>query len=385
MNRGVGLSAPAASSRVICVPACSGGTESDRRFVTVPRSESSRRGFTLIELLVVVAIIALLISILLPALSQAKEQARITICLANLRGIGQAGVTYILEEQDLPWVLPIQYYADGKLWDANAYTEFIWGGGMPDKDGQEGLNAGFSPRDLPMGSDVYTYAPRIRPMNPYLSPGVSWDDPARENDQVRKDKPMDLPGNFKCPSDSSPWVPWYGAGQNTDEEEYLPASTWEFWGTSYAINWYWPYYYEYAPPGEHGTQPYNGRVMKIFGVRDPYAPIGLGRRMLESNAAGGYASKLIIFYENRFNYAVEGGRPPVYPLQRPWNTGRRSHVGWHKQKDYYAAVFLDGSARYDRFDTRFNFGDHWTIWPNKPWGGIWKDYEDYAPLDENAN
>jgi len=173
----------------------------------MPRSERSPRGFTLIELLVVVAIIALLISILLPALSHAKEQARITTCLANLRGIGQAGVTYILEEQDLPWTLPIPYYADGKLWSAGAYTEFIWGGGMPDKDRQDGTNAGFSPRDLPMSSDVYVYAPRIRPMNPYLSPSVSWDDPARENGVVRIDKPMDLPGNFKCPSDSSPWVP----------------------------------------------------------------------------------------------------------------------------------------------------------------------------------
>jgi prepilin-type N-terminal cleavage/methylation domain-containing protein len=52
---------------------------------------TSRTAFTLIEVLVVTAIIALLVAILIPALSRARDQARLAVCGSNLRQIG-AGV-----------------------------------------------------------------------------------------------------------------------------------------------------------------------------------------------------------------------------------------------------------------------------------------------------
>ena len=67
------------------------------------------RGFTLIELLVVIAIIAILASMLLPALQQARARAHITACSNSFHSVGKAGLMY---SDDNKGFYPMLYNAD---------------------------------------------------------------------------------------------------------------------------------------------------------------------------------------------------------------------------------------------------------------------------------
>ncbi len=140
--------------------------------------KSLSNSFTLIELLVVVAIIAVLVSILLPALSAARFQVRVTMCLANMKQIATGLFSYKNEYNDK---LPTKYW-NGSGWEDIHYisgwqieTESSWYGGYA-----SGKNAVidrflklFTP--IPDAADVPSAPTAAYIGNPkvYYCPGIS--------------------------------------------------------------------------------------------------------------------------------------------------------------------------------------------------------------------
>lgn len=82
-----------------------------------------KQGFTLIELLVVISIIAVLMSIMMPALNKVRQQARATICMTSMRNLGAAAMTYSADHDNQYPMAGSRNITTGGL-DA-------WGGGYP--------------------------------------------------------------------------------------------------------------------------------------------------------------------------------------------------------------------------------------------------------------
>ncbi len=151
-----------------------------------------QKGFTLIELLVVIAIIAVLMGILMPALSKVREQARMTSCMANVRQWTLYFNTYVSDNEGKflsgtnanghwwPWQLPDAQkdWKKNKTWfcptakkpirdqygnDAQTFNIYnSWGIYSEDHDGYSGGENGLSGS---YGINSYLLSTRNRPNN----------------------------------------------------------------------------------------------------------------------------------------------------------------------------------------------------------------------------
>ena len=78
----------------------------------------ARSAFTLVELLVVVAIIGVIIGIALPVISAVRRQVQETVCLSNLRSLGQAHWAYLSDNQD-EFPTERAYGGSDRIWTCN--------------------------------------------------------------------------------------------------------------------------------------------------------------------------------------------------------------------------------------------------------------------------
>ena len=177
------------------------------------------KGFTLIELLVVVSIIALLIGLLLPALTRARDSARLMQCLSNLHSIMLSNSMYQDDNND---DMPIRSVVN------SGWSNFSHGGRYP-----------ISTSTL-KGFSQYPYD---RPLNSYAHPNLTTGGTAGQNGQPGKPddgvnrKDFEDPDKFNFPIFRCP-------GNEGNYQERAPnynpeRTTYEAIGTSYMFNCLW--------------------------------------------------------------------------------------------------------------------------------------------------
>jgi prepilin-type N-terminal cleavage/methylation domain-containing protein/prepilin-type processing-associated H-X9-DG protein len=281
--------------------------------------------FTLVELLVVIGIIALLISILLPALQRAQEHARRVKCASNLRQIGMACMMYA---NDNKGYAPARYRripntTSGKLYLTQTY----------------GTNV--APNTL-VGTKQYHQGVALL-LEPRLINGsttATWGGGTAKGYLPNADL-------FMCPSDSlraeyrDPVNPggWSAAGWNGTGFSITPG---QYWSMSY---WYY-----YSPP-----QYWGGTTTPVYDTNDPPTKT-------RWKFGAKFAADRVMLSDQGF----AGGRPLV---NAAYTTTERTLPFIHTQGNTKGAnaVFYDGHVGWIREESlQKKIAENWATYPSMP-------------------
>jgi prepilin-type N-terminal cleavage/methylation domain-containing protein len=260
------------------------------------RIRNKSAAFTLIELLVVIAIIALLVGILLPALGKARNSARLSVSLSNMKQIGTANIGYRNDYKDQ---VPSPFFT------LNGQTSIsVWTYGGKYNNNRWGV----APlADIPPGRRV---------LNSYIYPDQTFDTNV-------------IPGNrektelvaFKSPGDRGTTYSPTAAGNSVSYDYRF--SGYDDIGTSYPMNIYW---WRFAVIGANTVE--NNQVALRWATRQ------LGTASVDP-------TKLVMFADQT-SYALisDDDTPPA------------KRVGEFGELNKSVMGFLDGHADYLELERR---------------------------------